>query len=116
MSKNPGGCVPPNSGPPDVINDPCTYLGELRGALYALMTGRQTAMIRHGNYEQRFTHQSVVELQREIRRLEASCPRGPNNPHGGRIGSVRAGPYSTGGIGHPALGPLGYPSRPSRFW
>lgn len=104
----PAGCFPADSQPPSAVADPCSILPELRAALYALLAGRQTAEVRNGNAWQRFHPGDVAFLKNEIVRLEKLCPRSATNPHGGTRGAVRVGPYSAGGIGHPAFNPNRY--------
>lgn len=74
------GCAPTTPATPDAITDECQYLAYLKADLYRLMTGQATSEARHGDYWKKTHNGNVVELKREIQRLELKCQPGANHP------------------------------------
>lgn len=73
------GCAPTSPAAPDYIEDECAYLPYLKAELYRLMTGQATSEARHGDFWKKTHNGSVVELKREIQRLELKCTPGANH-------------------------------------
>lgn len=99
------GCFPAQAAPAGPY-DPCAALPELYRALHGLTSGRGTQQVRFGDNWKTFHSGNVVELRKEIARLERLCPASAANPFGSNLmnspGAVRAGPYSrSSGYGRP---------------
>ena len=105
------GCAPPANRLPASIDNPCAYLGPLRAALYALMSGSQTQEVRFGDQWQRFHPGNVGQLRAEVRKLERQC-----DPQYARGSAVRAGPYVPVGARRFASGWNAFGYGPSRSW
>jgi hypothetical protein len=79
-------CTPASVTP--VVDNPCEWLGKLRGALYALMAGQAKYEVRNGDQWLTFQTADTKALQHEVRRLELIC-----DPHANRGRALRIGPY-----------------------
>lgn len=79
-------CTP--TGVTPVVDNPCEWLGKLRGALYALMAGQAKYEVRNGDQWLTFQTADTKALQHEVRRLELICDPGARH---GR--AIRVGPY-----------------------
>ena len=75
-------CTP--SGATPKVENPCAMLSALRAALYQLMTGQATAVVRNNDQWIEFQRGDVAELRNEVRRLEIICGSG------GRARAARA--------------------------
>jgi gpW len=80
-------CTP--TGVTPTVDDPCAYLGALRAAMYALMSGQAKYEVRNGDQWLTFQRADTKALQHEVRRLEMIC-----DPSANRGRALRIGPYS----------------------
>lgn len=79
-------CTPTEADP--VVDNPCEWLGKLRGAMYQLLSGQVRAEAKNGERVLSFQRGDAKALQHEIRRLEIICD--PSARHGR---AIRVGPY-----------------------
>ncbi len=86
------------SGPPTAIQEgqECSVLPQLRAAYYQLLAGGQTASIRDGDREQRFSRGDAKFMQQEIRRLGRMC-EGHHRPFAIRAGGLNRRGWGCGG-------------------
>jgi hypothetical protein len=76
MQNNP--CAP--SATAAGVDNPCSMIPVLRGALFDLMSGKGRSQIRFGDQWLSFHNGNVKELRAEIARLEIMCSNGqPSN-------------------------------------
>lgn len=92
-------CHPAANVPPSEVHDPCALLPKLRAAYLSLISGNQSAQIRHGDMWQYFARGDAKLLKQEIDRLSAICPQSQGGS-GGRF-AMRAGGYYARGFNHP---------------